>query len=353
MTIPFVYQKSVYEPAVYSLLKLSEGHNHWSNNGPVVQLLESSIRKRLYINASKSVIATANGTCALFAVIEALKFKDGTKDWIVPAFTFTCGNQGPLSNATVVDVKRSGDLRSISEQELDLIDGIVVTNLFGWSSDLDCYKSYSEEYGKHIVYDSAASFGTRSIDQASYLGNFGTAEIFSFHHTKPMGFGEGGCIIIDKRYEDICRAIINFGKGYGYLPNAFNGKMSDVSAAYILSWWEIFDKHKMSRQHLHQFWRIVGIAESLGICELANYRTWVNQQDIAIPNAVALLFKKPIPQVKLHNQYVQLQKYYKPIESKSMANHIYDYIVNFPCHPGVIALSDDEIYHILEGLLND
>jgi dTDP-4-amino-4,6-dideoxygalactose transaminase len=41
--------------------------------------------------------------------------------------------------------------------------------------------------------------------------NLGNASFISLHHTKPIGFGEGGLVIIDKEYEESVRIACNFG----------------------------------------------------------------------------------------------------------------------------------------------
>ena len=74
--------------------------------------------------------------------------------------------------------------------------------------------------------------------------NFGIGATISFHHTKPLGFGEGGAIIVDKKYEKNIRCLINFGidltEKY-WVKEGNNYKMSDISAVYILQYLDNFN----------------------------------------------------------------------------------------------------------------
>ena len=72
--------------------------------------------------------------------------------------------------------------------------------------------------------------------------NYGTGSFISLHHTKPIGFGEGGLAIIDKEYEKYTRAAVNFGMEEGvFNENGGNYKISEISAAGILQWWDQFN----------------------------------------------------------------------------------------------------------------
>ena len=59
----------------------------------------------------------------------------------------------------------------------------------------------------------------------------------SLHHTKPIGFGEGGFIVFDNKYLDAMEKSICFGYSSSdrlcFNKNASNYKMSEISAIYI------------------------------------------------------------------------------------------------------------------------
>ena len=72
--------------------------------------------------------------------------------------------------------------------------------------------------------------------------NLGNASFISLHHTKPLGFGEGGLAIVDKHLEEQVRIACNFG----FVDRKFNErgsnfKISEISAAAILQYWDTFN----------------------------------------------------------------------------------------------------------------
>ena len=52
---------------------------------------------------------------------------------------------------------------------------------------------------KFLIFDNAATPFT--YYKGKSCCNYGHGSTISFHHTKPLGFGEGGAIIVDKKYE--------------------------------------------------------------------------------------------------------------------------------------------------------
>ena len=97
----------------------------------------------------------------------------------------------------IVDIDEGGGL-DLSKVPADS-DGIIVTNIFGNVVDIDKYVEWAEKNKKFLVFDNAATAYTFYKGKNSC--NYGSGSILSFHHTKPFGFGEGGCIVIDKKYE--------------------------------------------------------------------------------------------------------------------------------------------------------
>ena len=86
---------------------------------------------------------------------------------------------------------------------------MIVTNIFGNVVDIQKYESFCRENNKFLIFDNAAT-GYTEYKGKNCL-NFGIGCTISFHHTKPFGFGEGGAIIVDKKYEKSIRCLNNFG----------------------------------------------------------------------------------------------------------------------------------------------
>jgi dTDP-4-amino-4,6-dideoxygalactose transaminase len=74
------------------------------------------------------------------------------------------------------------------------------------------------------------------------IGNFGDAEVFSFHATKFLNTFEGGAIVTnDDNLAATVRLMRNFGfAGYDKVVYVgTNGKMSEISAAMGLTGWRV------------------------------------------------------------------------------------------------------------------
>ena len=73
----------------------------------------------------------------------------------------------------------------------------------------------------------------------------------------------------------------------------------------------------------------------------------LNQKPLGTPCTVPLLYKTPI--FNLDNDFITVQKYYKPLLATKKAVKIYDRIVNFPCHSTIL---DTKIVECFEKLSN-
>jgi dTDP-4-amino-4,6-dideoxygalactose transaminase len=87
-----------------------------------------------------------------------------------------------------------------------------------------------------LIFDAAHAFG--GSDRGTMIGNFGDAEVFSFHATKFFNTFEGGAIVTNN--DDLAtkiRLMKNFGfSGYDNVIHiGTNGKMNEFSAAMGLT----------------------------------------------------------------------------------------------------------------------
>ena len=73
--------------------------------------------------------------------------------------------------------------------------------------DLDYISNHDFPY---IIFDNAATPYT--FWEGTNSCNYRERDLmYLLHHTKPIGFGEGGLAIIDKKYEESVRIATNFG----------------------------------------------------------------------------------------------------------------------------------------------
>lgn len=353
--INWINHKTVNYSRLETVLKDSVEANHMSNGGPAVLKLESKLRELLQISDDKAIILTNNGTSALHALASALSLfgkHDKKLVFATQAFTFPSSAQGSLDNSIIVDTDLNlrgnlgGPLISDLDDNVNSIDGVIVTNIFGYSVDIDKYVDWCTKNNKLLIFDNAATPYT--FYKGKNTCNYGTSSTISFHHTKPLGFGEGGAIIVDKMYAESVTSVINFGKDFNVVTptwnrNGSNYKMSDCSAAFIL-------------QHLDRFYDTV--AHHKQIYKLFNNKIPVNRlynhfSDDA-PFVACLIYIAENKDVADHyvdffqSKGVQCRKYYLPLEPLEQSVSLYNRIICFPCH---LDVSINDVNFIVDNLV--
>ena len=216
--------------------------NWLTNNGPLVQELEKRISDFLGV---KHCIAMSNGTIALEIAIRALGFSG---EVILPSFTFVAtahALQWQEITPVFCDIDPGTyniDVEKIESLVTSRTTGIIGTHLWGRPCDIEGLKRLAAKKGLRLLFDAAHAFATSYKGQM--IGNFGHAEVFSFHATKIFNTFEGGAIVTnDDRLAKKIRLMKNFG--FAGMDNVIylgiNGKMNEVSAAMGLSSLENLD----------------------------------------------------------------------------------------------------------------
>jgi dTDP-4-amino-4,6-dideoxygalactose transaminase len=360
----WIANKPINTKRVNELLEYNIKTNQFTNGGHNTIYLEKLIRDKLKISNDKSIIVVNNATSALHCIIYALKlflenpdsnYNDSytnldislkTKNeskWVTQDFTFPPSAQGPLSNVIIMDIDNGGGL-SLEElknyHKLNDIRGIIVTNIFGNCVDINKYTNFAKDNNIFLIFDNAATSYT--FYNGSNACNYGNASIISFHHTKPIGFGEGGAIIIDKRYEQCCRRIINFGidnnSGLTWKPIGNNYKMSEISAVYIIQYLEdYFDK--IVKHHTKLYNQVIS-----RINENIEYKLYPNfadkNSDILISCICYLLDNSNEKLKELQNKNINARKYYYPLTYKPNSKTMYDNILCYPCNLDIMTIED-------------
>ncbi len=335
-TLRYIEDKPLDLIAVGEFLKASEASNHWANFGPVSRQIEAAIAKALNLDESLRVVMCASGTAAMHGIInlhETLAEKD--LRWVTSSFGYYSSIQGPLRNADVSDCDDDGML-DLAELDPTTFDGMVVTNTFGQKKSMDKYLRYAAAHGKILCVDAAMAFGSHQ---------HGANECISFHHTKPWGFGEGGCAIVAAEHENLFRSIICFGHEPGEEVNrrASNGKISDVSCAFGMM--RLQQMETLGGQYREQYRRIARIGRQVGLGILSDV-----DEHPGIPASVPFL--TPLALEDFKDPVVPTGRYYHPLTKAEKAFDIYDRIVNVPCHPGMAKLTDPELKKALETFVS-
>lgn len=327
--INWVPNKPLNADRVAELLQNTVKSNNYTNYGPNVRLLEKIIRDTHKIDDSKAVICVNNGTSAIHALISGIEMHgDSQLKWATQSFTFPASAQGPLSNVYIVDIDHEGGI-DLTKLPPD-VDGIIVTNVFGNLVDIDRYTHWAREYEKFLIFDNAAT--NYSFYKGKNSLNYGTACTVSFHHTKPVGFGEGGAIIVDKCYEHCIRRVINFGidntcANPRWDPRGSNYKMSDIAAVYIIQYLDNMDR--IIKHHEMLYERAVQCIPTNSDIKL--YPSFADNYPFV--SCICLMSPRFNDGMiaKLLNHGIYCRKYYTPLADTPVATQFIREIICVPC----------------------
>jgi dTDP-4-amino-4,6-dideoxygalactose transaminase len=217
--------------------------NRWlTNNGPYVQEFQQRVADYLGV---KHFVAITNGTIALEIAIRALGM---TGEVIVPSLTFVATAHAlQWQEITPVFADVNPDTYNLDPDAVERMitprtTGIVGVHLWGRACEVERLSDIAQRHNLKLMYDAAHAFGC-SYDGVM-IGNFGDAEVFSFHATKFFNTFEGGGIATNN--DDLAarlRLMKNFGfAGVDTVTHVgTNGKMSEISAAMGLTQLEDID----------------------------------------------------------------------------------------------------------------
>jgi dTDP-4-amino-4,6-dideoxygalactose transaminase len=207
-----------------------------TNHGPMVREFEIKLSEYLGV---KHCIAVTNGTIALEIAIKALNLKG---EIIVPSFTFIAtahAIQWQEITPVFVDIDPNTfniQPALIEEMITPKTTGIIGVHTWGRICETEAIEKIAKEKNLKVIYDAAHAFSV-SRDGLK-VGNFGDAEVFSFHATKFMNTFEGGAIATNNdELATKIKLMTNFGfAGHdNVIYIGTNGKMSEVCAAMGLT----------------------------------------------------------------------------------------------------------------------
>ena len=181
-----------------------------TNNGPVVQEFEERLAEFLGV---RHVITVVNATIGLELVIRALKL---TGEVIVPAFTFVAtahALQWQEITPVFSDIDPAThnlDPACIERMLTPRTTGIIGVHVWGRPCDIEALEAIARKHNLALLFDAAHAFGVSH--RGRMIGQFGQAEVFSFHATKFFNTFEGGAIATNN--DDLAeklRLMRNFG----------------------------------------------------------------------------------------------------------------------------------------------
>lgn len=340
-----------------------------TNGGKYVKELEDRIAEFVGV---KHCIAMCNATVALEIVIRALGL---TGEVIVPSFTFVATAHA-LQWQQIVPVfcdidpaTHNIDPRRVEELITPQTTGIIGVHLWGRACDTEALSEIARRHHLHLLYDAAHAFACSY--EGRMVGNFGDAEVFSFHATKFFNSFEGGAVTTnDDELAAKIRLMKNFGfSGYDEVTYiGTNGKMSECSAAMgLTSLDSLADFIQTNHQNYQQYQNgLAGVPEirlmTFDEQEKCNYQYIVMELD----EAGAGISRDELVEI-LHAENVIARRYFypgchrmEPYRSKypdaglrlPLTERLVERVVTLPTGTGVSARQVSDICELIKWIIS-
>lgn len=285
-----------------------------TNNGPLVQEFERRLAEFLGV---KHCITMCNATVGLEIAIRAA---DLTGEVIIPSFTFIATAHA-LQWQEITPVFCDIDPRThdIDPKQIERLitprtTGIIGVHVWGRACDIAALVEIAGKHQLKLLFDAAHAFACSYCGQK--IGNFGNAEVFSFHSTKFFNTFEGGAVTTN---DDDLAARIRLMRNFGFtgLDNVIyigtNGKMSEISAAMGLTSLESLNVFiEANRRNYYSYQKyltcipgctLIGYDES----EANNYQYIVVEVDEAITG-----ISRDLLIDILHAENIRSRRYFSP-----------------------------------------
>ena len=168
-----------------------------AGDGPYTQRCESLLSELVGV---KSTLLTHSCTAALEMAAILLNLGKGD-EVIMPSYTFvSTANAVVLRGATPVFVDVRADTLNIDERLIERAitprtKAIFVVHYGGVICNMDAVCKIAKYHNLYVVEDAAQALTSSYKDRAA--GSFGDLSCFSFHETKNIISGEGGCLCIN------------------------------------------------------------------------------------------------------------------------------------------------------------
>jgi dTDP-4-amino-4,6-dideoxygalactose transaminase len=197
MVNPIPFNRPYLPSGTNEAVMFSLASKRLSGDGPETH--EASVLLSNYFEGSP-VLLTPSCTHALELAIRIIGIGPGD-EVIVPSFTFTStANAIVLAGATpvFVDIEpqtQNIDVAEVSAAITSRTKAVFCINYAGVSPQLPDLQELCKESGLILLEDNAHGLGAKSHGKS--LGTFSALAAQSFHETKNIQCGEGGCLVIN------------------------------------------------------------------------------------------------------------------------------------------------------------
>jgi dTDP-4-amino-4,6-dideoxygalactose transaminase len=342
--------------------------NWFTNFGPFERQFAKEIGS--YVGPEYYATTFSSATAGLTAsVLAVIGFGDGSKQILMPSFTFAAGADVLLLcgyKPLFVDIEPNGmhmDLDATKkvlddETQRSNIVGILFCNAFGvGATNIEAWEALSHEARLPLIIDSAAGFGSL-YKQDVKVGTAGVCEVFSFHATKPFAIGEGGAVVSrSKELIDLMNSIQNFG--FDNKRNAtqlgLNGKLQELNAAIGLRQLKTFPSVLESRKSVFNMYQdqldsdkfqLQANAENASLC----FASVIVKDSRKRDSYLDALKKSGIDAKTYYSPSLHKQDYFKQFTSMTnleVTELVDNSVISLPIHD---SMESSDINHIINTL---
>lgn len=228
---------------------------YYTEYGPLNQQLEQKLQQFLGV---KHAICVTNEAVGLMMLADALGL---TGKVILP---------GCASIVSVQSLKWAGlepvfcgldpdtyhiDISRIAALIDKDVSAILGAHLWGGACDIKALAKLAEARKLQLYFDASHAFGC-AVDGV-LIGNFGRAEVFSFHQDNILNAGEGGCICTNDDELAARLRTMRSTAGAGKpveVTKTVNGRMSEAQCAIALMSLEDFSMNRQNNETLHRLY---------------------------------------------------------------------------------------------------
>lgn len=181
------------------LFYIAKAHfnNMLAGDGPFTQKCHGWIEQE---SGCEKALLTHSCTAALEMTALILDIKPGD-EVIMPSYTFvSTANAFVLRGAKIVFVDIREDTLNLDESLIEAAitsktKAIVAVHYAGVSCEMDTIRQIAKQHGLSVIEDAAQ--GILATYKGRPLGSIGDFAAYSFHETKNVISGEGGCLLIN------------------------------------------------------------------------------------------------------------------------------------------------------------
>ena len=325
--------------------------------GPRVAALEKEVAD--YVG-TEYCVACANGTDALFLILEALGVTRGdeviTTPWTFFATIECITHMGATPVMVDIDPKTYNmDPVALEAAITPKTKAIIPVHIYGQCCDMDAINAIAQKHDLVVIEDACQAMG--ATYKGKKAGALSRAAAFSFFPTKNLGCGgDGGCLTTDdKELADRCRLIANHGMPEKYIHTDFgtNSRLDALQAGLLSARLTKLDEWNQQRADAAAHYD----EELAGIGDLVTpyvdpdgthiYHLYILKTDKAV-QLQEFLGSKSIGSalyypLSLHEQkcFDLLDGYVKP--DLPVAEECANATIAIPCYPGITRAQQDEV----------